>query len=88
VAKRTKPIKSALCIHQTVAQQLGIAILSGVHKPGEHFSGEIEQSAALGISRTAYRKAIRILTTKGLLESRPKAGTHVNVHGQAGRTAH
>lgn len=68
---------STLRIHQSVAQQLGIAILSGIHKPGEHFVGEIEQSAAMGVSRTAYREAIRILTAKGLLESKPKAGTHV-----------
>lgn len=31
----------------------------------------------MGVSRTAYREAIRILVAKGLLESRPKAGTHV-----------
>ena len=34
-------------------------------------------SAALGVSRTAYREAIRILSAKGLVESRPKAGTRV-----------
>ena len=39
--------------------------------------GEIEASEALGISRTAYREAIRILAAKGLIESRPKAGTRV-----------
>ncbi|HEX7858506.1 MAG TPA: FadR/GntR family transcriptional regulator [Sphingobium sp.] len=66
-----------LRIHQALARQIGIAILSGEHQPGEGFGGEIEQSEAHGISRTAYREAIRILTAKGLLESRPKAGTHV-----------
>jgi DNA-binding FadR family transcriptional regulator len=67
----------SLRIHQAVARQLGIAILSGEHAPGDGFGGEIEQSDAFGISRTAYREAMRILTAKGLLESRPKAGTHV-----------
>jgi DNA-binding FadR family transcriptional regulator len=76
-AKQTIRNDATLRLHQSVAQQLGIAILSGVHKPGEHFAGEIEQSAAMGVSRTAYREAIRILTAKGLLESKPKAGTHV-----------
>jgi DNA-binding FadR family transcriptional regulator len=66
-----------LRIHQALARQLGIAILSGEHPPGEGFGGEIERSEALGVSRTAYREAMRILTAKGLLESRPKAGTHV-----------
>jgi len=66
-----------LRIHQALARQLGIAILSGEHRPGDAFGGEIEASEAQGVSRTAYREAMRILTAKGLLESRPKAGTHV-----------
>ncbi|WP_420829324.1 FadR/GntR family transcriptional regulator [Croceibacterium selenioxidans] len=66
-----------LRIHQALARELGIAILSGEYNPGDAFGGEIEQSEARGISRTAYREAMRILTAKGLLESRPKAGTHV-----------
>lgn len=69
-------------IHQALARKLGIAILSGEHAPGEGFGGEIEQSEALGVSRTAYREAMRILTAKGLLESRPKAGTHVTPRRQ------
>jgi DNA-binding FadR family transcriptional regulator len=67
----------ALRIHQAIAQQLGTAILSGEYRPGDALNGEIEQSLALGVSRTPYREAIRILVAKGLLESRPKAGTHV-----------
>jgi DNA-binding FadR family transcriptional regulator len=67
----------SLRIHQAIAQKVGIAILSGEYAPGDGFGGEIEQSQELGISRTAYREALRILTAKGLLESRPKAGTHV-----------
>lgn len=66
-----------LRIHQALARQIGIAIVSGVHRPGDGFGGEIEEAEALGVSRTAYREAMRILTAKGLLESRPKAGTHV-----------
>ncbi len=67
----------ALRIHQSLARQLGTAILSGEYRPGDVLGGEIEQSLALGVSRTPYREAIRILVAKGLLESRPKAGTHV-----------
>ena len=73
---------ASLRIHQALARQLGIAILSGEFAPGEGFGGEIEQSEALGVSRTAYREAMRILTAKGLLESRPKAGTHVTPRRQ------
>lgn len=64
-------------IHGTVARAIGIEIVGGVRKPGAVFGGEIEASEALGISRAAYREAIRILAAKGLVESRPKAGTRV-----------
>lgn len=69
--------KSALRIHQTIARDLGIAILTGRHEPGAFFEGEIESAGRLGVSRTAYREAVRILAAKGLIESRPKAGTRV-----------
>lgn len=72
-----KPVIRAERLHQSIAREIGTAILTGRHAPGTHFGGEIEQSLAMGVSRTAYREAIRILVAKGLLESRPKAGTHV-----------
>lgn len=64
-------------LHQQVARQIGSAILSGTYAPGVQLNGEVEQSAAMGVSRTAYREAMKILAAKGLIESRPKAGTHV-----------
>jgi DNA-binding FadR family transcriptional regulator len=75
--KRSTREKPSLRIHQTIARDLGTAILAGQHKPGETFDGEIEQAERLQVSRTAYREAVRILTAKGLLESRPKTGTRV-----------
>ena len=68
---------SSLRIHQSVARDLGTAILSGKFAPGDNLGGEIETAVELGISRTAYREAIRILIAKGMVESRPRAGTHV-----------
>jgi DNA-binding FadR family transcriptional regulator len=64
-------------IHGTVARNIGIEIVGGIRKPGDVLGGEIEASEELGISRTAYREAIRILAAKGLVESRPKAGTRI-----------
>jgi len=69
--------RDGLRIHQSIARQLGTAILTGRYAPGDNLGGEIEASERLGISRTAYREAIRILIAKGLIESKPKAGTHV-----------
>lgn len=68
---------AGLRIHQAIARQLGTAILNGEYQPGDTLIGEIEHSSALGVSRTPYREAIRTLVAKGLLESRPKAGTRV-----------
>lgn len=60
-----------------VANKLGIAILSGQYKPGDVLTGEIAAAEALDVSRGAYREAVQVLTAKGLVESRPKTGTHV-----------
>lgn len=76
-AEGTAAERDGLRIHQSIARQLGTAILTGQYAPGDSLDGEIEASERLGISRTAYREAMRILIAKGLIESRPKAGTHV-----------
>lgn len=60
-----------------VAHYLGTEIVSGRIAPGETLSGEIAHAAALDVSRSAYREAVQVLTAKGLVESRPKAGTRV-----------
>ncbi|KMO17719.1 GntR family transcriptional regulator [Methylobacterium platani JCM 14648] len=65
-----------------VARDIGIAILSGRSPPGTVLPGEIAAAEGLGVSRTAYREAIRTLSAKGLVESRPKAGTRVCPRGR------
>lgn len=67
----------SLRIHQSIARQLGVAILSGEYQPGDTIPRASEHAATLKVSRTPYREALQILTAKGLLESRPKAGTQV-----------
>lgn len=64
-------------IHRAIARTLGTAIVAGKYQPGEKLGGEIERSESLHISRTAYREAIRILIAKGMIESKPKAGTRI-----------
>lgn len=65
-------------IHGTIAHQLGIEIIAGNYPPGTILDDEITASARLEVSRTAYREAIRILSAKGILSSRPKVGTMIN----------
>lgn len=65
-------------LHGTIAQRIGIDIVAGVFRPGEILPNEDSFSETLGVSRSAYREAIRILAAKGLVESRPKVGTRIN----------
>lgn len=65
--------------HNTVAARIGIAILAGDYRPDDTLPNEDEASAALNVSRSAYREAIRTLAAKGLVHSRPKVGTRVSV---------
>jgi DNA-binding FadR family transcriptional regulator len=68
----------ALRVHGTVAREIGLAIVSGRLLPGQVLAGEIEASSRRHVSRTAYREAIRILSAKGLIHSRPRTGTRVS----------
>jgi DNA-binding FadR family transcriptional regulator len=67
-----------LRLHGTIARDLGIRIVSRRLKPGDLLDNEIAASERLRVSRTAYREAVRILSAKGLVHSRPKVGTRVS----------
>jgi DNA-binding FadR family transcriptional regulator len=71
------PRPGAERLHGAIARNLGIAIVSGTHQPGDILGNEIELSEQLAVSRSAYREAIRILSAKGLVESKPRTGTRV-----------
>lgn len=62
---------------RALASRLAIRILRGEYAPGDYLPIEMDNSAKLGISRSAYREAIRILVSKGLLDCRPKVGTQI-----------
>ena len=64
-------------LNGAIAHKLGTAIVSGEFAPGDTLSGEVAFSEQLDVSRSAYREAIQVLAAKGLVESRPKAGTRV-----------
>ncbi|HTU65766.1 MAG TPA: FadR/GntR family transcriptional regulator [Steroidobacteraceae bacterium] len=70
--------RKTLRIHGAIAREVGLAIVSGRHRPGHVLEGEVEASVRLRISRTAYREAVRILAAKGLVHSRPRVGTRVS----------
>jgi DNA-binding FadR family transcriptional regulator len=76
-AKERAPRGTGRRLHGAIVHKLGTAILSGAFAPGDTLSSEVAFSEALDVSRGAYREAVQVLTAKGLVESRPKAGTRV-----------
>mgnify|MGYP001770908825 CR=1 FL=1 len=78
-------------LHVQVAREIARSILSGKIPQGSILPGEMSLCEQFGISRTALREAVKLLTSKGLLESlefrrvlfrsllesRPKVGTRV-----------
>jgi DNA-binding FadR family transcriptional regulator len=64
-------------LHGSIAENVGVAILTGRYKAGDVLPGEIAFSEQLAVSRSAYREAVRTLAAKGMVESRPKVGTRV-----------
>jgi DNA-binding FadR family transcriptional regulator len=67
-----------LRLHGSIAREIGLSIVSGKLRPGHVLDGEVEASSQRKVSRTAYREAMRILSAKGLVLSRPRTGTRVS----------
>jgi DNA-binding FadR family transcriptional regulator len=65
-------------VHDRIAHDLGIAIVGGRYQPGDILPGDERYAAEQGVSRTAYREAVRVLSAKGLVYSRTKSGTRIN----------
>lgn len=60
-----------------VVNELQELIVNGQLEPETKLPPERELADQLGVSRTALREAVRILVTKGLLETKPGVGTMV-----------
>ena len=73
-----RPADKALRLHGSIARDIGVLIVSGRYRPGHVLDGEVEASEQRKVSRTAYREAVRILSAKGLVHSRPRVGTRVS----------
>lgn len=64
-------------LHVQVAREVARKILSGELPENAIIPSEMNLCQLFSISRTALREAIKLLTSKGLLESKPKVGTRV-----------
>jgi len=64
-------------LSERVVQQIGLSIMRNDFKPGEALSSEPQLSLQFNVSRPIVREALKILSAKGLIESRPKTGTRI-----------
>jgi GntR family transcriptional regulator len=64
-------------MYRQIAEDLRGQIESGVLKPGRQLRSEGEFKEHYGASRNTVRDAIKLLTTLGLVETRPGQGTFV-----------
>lgn len=64
-------------LSERVVKQIGLSIMRNDFKPGEALSSEPELSLQFNVSRSVVREALKILSAKGLIESRPKTGTRI-----------
>ncbi len=78
VASGSSPAPRSKDVRHGIAHDLGVAIVSGELLPGMALLSEERYSAENGVSRGAYREALRILAAKGLIQNRLKSTTLVN----------
>lgn len=64
-------------IHASIVEGLGKEIGAGELLPGDKLPNDAELNARFSASRTAVREALKVLTSKGLIEARQRAGTFV-----------
>jgi DNA-binding FadR family transcriptional regulator len=71
-----KPI-AVRSLYGHVMHEIGLRIVSGKVKPGEILPREETLAESLQVSRTALREALKVLSAKGLIESRTGVGARV-----------
>jgi hypothetical protein len=64
--------------HGTLAHKIAKQIITGELAPGELLPNEENASGSFGVSRSAYREAMRSLAAKGLVVALPKVGTRIS----------
>ncbi|WP_313557149.1 FadR/GntR family transcriptional regulator [Teredinibacter franksiae] len=60
-----------------MTQELGRTIICGEYLPGDSLPTEAELCEKFGVSRTAVREAVKMLSAKGLISSKPRQGIRI-----------
>lgn len=68
---------SSRSLHGQIVHELGKLIIAGTYQPGEVLPREELLAEQLQVSRTALRESLRVLGSKGLIETKQKIGTRV-----------
>jgi DNA-binding FadR family transcriptional regulator len=71
------PISASGNITVDLVNRVGFDIISGRFEPGTILPNEAEMSQNFGVSRSGIREAMKMLTAKRLVDSRPRRGTQV-----------
>jgi DNA-binding FadR family transcriptional regulator len=61
----------------SIVNDLGLSIITQAYRPDQPFPTEAELCQRYGVSRPVLREAVKMLTAKGLLLGRKRAGTVV-----------
>lgn len=64
-------------LSQRMTQALGRAIVCGEYNREESLPTEAELCSQFGVSRSAVREAVKMLSAKGLISSRPRQGIRI-----------
>lgn len=64
-------------LRDVVAEKLALRILKGTYPEGKILPPEASLLAEFDVSRTCLREALQVISSKGLINSRPKRGTLV-----------
>jgi acetyl esterase/lipase/DNA-binding FadR family transcriptional regulator len=64
-------------LHGSLAHRIAGNIIRGDSAPGSLLPKEESASESFGVSRSAYREAIRTLAAKGIVTAQPKVGTKI-----------
>lgn len=72
-----RSIDTSASVSSQVADHLARLIADGLLSPGDKLPGETVLARRLGVSRPTLREALGVLSTRGLVEVRPRSGTYV-----------
>lgn len=76
-SRRAAALPAGGSVHASLADEIGQRIVRGDYPPGSILPNEAKWAETFKVSRSVVREAVKMLTAKSLLASRPKIGSRV-----------